>query len=228
MLWSEAIGHSMNPECQADLIKNSFSIGVMAHIMAHSDGGDLSFGNLLLLCSNCHMQIDKSRTETTINQLKEWKANRNEEVKKHFANRYGSFEELKEVVTPILKRNEQIFKNYGPETDTEVSEDRHKLWLKFQDDLISNNRRLEIILTKNKHLLHKENWEVVDEFTAHVHEFIKTRNEKDIQRVHLFPQELLSIFEIAEALVGFPPNLSAGSKFDIAFASGKPVYLLGT
>ena len=49
MLWAEAIGHCMNPECQVELIKDGVSIGEMAHIKARADGGDVSFDNLLLL-----------------------------------------------------------------------------------------------------------------------------------------------------------------------------------
>ncbi len=208
-LWAESIGHCMNPGCQTELINDGVSIGNMAHITTHRDGGDVSFENLLLLCANCHTQVDGNRTNATINQMKDWKAKRNGEIKKRFAERYASFEELKYAVTPILERNGQIFDSYGPENDTEVSAERHKLWLKFEGELISNNRRLEIILKKNKHLLHQENQEVVDIFIAHAREFIATRDKYEIQRVYLFPQELLSVFGIAEALVGFPPSLSA-------------------
>ena len=208
-LWAESIGYCMNPVCQTELIKEGVSIGEMAHVKAHRDGGDASFENLLLLCSNCHTEVDSSRTEVTTYQLREWKANRNGEIERRFAKRYISFEELKEAVTPILARNGQIFDSYGPENDAEVNPERHRLWLRFEGELIANNRRLEIILTKNKHLLHRENQGVVDIFTAHAREFMRTRGKKDIQRVHLFPQQLLSIFGIAEALVGFPPNLSA-------------------
>ena len=44
---------------------------------------------------------------------------------------------------------------------------------------------------------------------AHTHEFLATRDDKQILRLCLFPREVLSIFGIAEAHVGYPPNLSA-------------------
>lgn len=47
----------------------------------------------------------------------------------------------------------------------------------------------------------------------HADEFRMTRNDNQILRICLFPQELLSIFGIAEALVGYPPNLSALQNF---------------
>jgi hypothetical protein len=213
MLWAEAIGHCMNPECQVELIKNEISIGEMAHIKAHADGGDVSFDNLLLLCGNCHTQTDGNRTEATVDKLKEWKRNRNGAIVEQFAKRYASFGKLKEAVTPILERNGQIFDSYGPLNDDPYNSERHDLWLKFEGELISNNRRLEIILTKNKNLLPKENQAIVGGFVTHAREFTKTRGAAQIQRVRLFPQQLLSIFGISQALVGFPPNLSALQNF---------------
>ena len=213
MLWAEAIGHCMNPECQVELIKNGVSIGEMAHIKAHADGGDVSFDNLLLLCGNCHTQTDGNRTEATVARLKEWKRNRNGAIVEQFAKRYASFGKLKEAVTPLLERNEQIFDSYGPLNDDPYNSERHDLWLKFEGELISNNRRLEIILTKNKNLLPKENQAIVGGFVAHAREFTQTRGAAQIQRVRLFPQQLLSIFGISQALVGFPHNLSALQNF---------------
>ena len=208
MLWAEAIGHCMNPECQAELISNGSNIGEMAHIEADADGGDVSFENLILLCRNCHKPIDDTRTDATIGLLQGWKGNRNSEIEKRFTKRLSSFEDLKETVTPILKRNGQIFDSYGPNDEPQGAE-RHKLWLEFEDEIISNNRRLEFILTQNKSLLHGENQEIVDQFVSHACEFVKTRDNHQIQRVSLFPQELLSIFGISEAPIGYPPNLSA-------------------
>ena len=143
MLWAEAIGHCMNPECQAELIDNGTSIGHMAHIETHATGGDVSFENLILLCSNCHIHTDANRTEASIGLLQEWKGNRNSEIERRFARRFSTFKELKKSVTPILKRNGQIFDSYGP-NDEPIGEERHKLWLKFEDEIVSNNRRLEL------------------------------------------------------------------------------------
>ena len=132
MLWAEAIGHCMNPECQIELIKDGVSVGEMAHIKAHADGGDVSFDNLLLLCTNCHTRTDGNRTEDTVPQLKEWKTNRNVEIVKRFEKQYRSFGQLQEAVTPILERNGQIFDSYGPSTDQPYNSERHGLWLKFE------------------------------------------------------------------------------------------------
>lgn len=213
MLWAEAIGHCMNPECQVKLINDGVSFGEMAHIKAHADGGDVSFDNLLLLCSNCHTQVDGNRTEATVTQLKEWKRNRNDAIVRQFEKQYASFRELKEVVTPLLERNRQIFDSYGPLNDAPDNPERHDIWLRFEGEIISNNRCLEIILTKNKKLFPRENQEIVDSFVAHAREFTQTRRENTVSRLHLFPLPLLSIFGISQASDRFPPNLSALQNF---------------
>ena len=213
MLWAEAIGHCMNPECQVELIENGISMGEMAHIIRHADGGDVSFDNLVLLCGNCHTLTEHNRTKYTLSQLREWKNNRNSEIEGRFARRYGSFKELQRDVTPLLKRNGQIFDSYGPANDQTHSAERYKLWLKFESEIIANNRRLELMLTKNQDLLHMENQTVVDLFVAHSREFITTRDDSQVQRVHLFPQDLLSIFGLEESLSRYPPSLSALQNF---------------
>ncbi len=212
-LWAEAIGHCMNPDCQSELIENDTNVGQMAHIEPHAAGGDGSFENLILLCSRCHTQTDQNRTDGSISRLREWKNNRNKEMTERFERRHTSFDKLKKVVTPILERNGQIFDSYGPTNDEPNSAERHKLWLKFEGQIISNNQRLKLILTKNKRLLHQENWEIVEDFVEHAEEFVLTRNDNQIRRVCLFPQALLSIFGIAEALIGFPLKLSALQNF---------------
>ena len=213
MLWAESIGHCMNPECQDELIQNGSNNGEMAHIRPHADGGNVSFENLILLCRNCHKKIDESRMEATIARLRSWKKGRNNAIKGYFEKRYVSFQALEHAVTPLLERNGQIFHSYGPTSDDPHMSGRRALWLKFEGEIISNNRRLELILTNNKHLLHRENREFVTLFVAHVREFIETRDDSEIIRICLFPQELLSIFGIEEVADSWPPNLSALQNF---------------
>lgn len=213
MLWAESIGHCMNPECQDELIQNGSNNGEMAHITPHADGGNVSFENLILLCRNCHKKIDESRTEATIAHLRSWKNGRNNAIKGYFEKRYVSFQALERAVAPLLERNGQIFYSYGPTNDDPHISGRRALWLKFEGEIISNNRRTELILTNNKHLLHKENREIVSRFVAHVREFIETRDDGEIIRICLFPQDLLSIFGIEEVADSLPPNLSALQNF---------------
>lgn len=216
-LWAESIGRCMNPDCQADLIENGVSVGDMAHINPYKDGGSAIFENLILLCKKCHTQIDAQRSNDTIIKLQSWKKNRNREIEAQFAKRYKSFDELKESVTPVLKRNGQIFDNYGPENRDTHSSERHNLWLKFEGEIIFNNQRLELVLTKNKKLFPRENQHIVDQFVQHAREFRVTRDSNEIIRFCLFPRGLLSIFDLKDVsegeFAGFPPNLSALQNF---------------
>ena len=212
-LWAEAMGHCMNPACGKELIRCSTNIGQMAHIDPHAKGGDVSFENLLLLCSECHKLIDDNRTENTVNILKKWKKDRNIVICQNFSEQYQSFEKLKNAVVPILKRNWQIFKNYGPGSQNLNDSERHGLWLKFEPEIISNNAKLEVTLTKNKNLLHPNNKNIVENFVSHAHEFAETRDKK-IPRINLFPKELLSIFGVEKAVNDNPvSNLNALQNF---------------
>ena len=213
-LWSESIGHCMNPMCQTELIEDATNVGEMAHIIPHAVGGGVSFDNLILLCRKCHTQIDRNATGTTVYELQKWKENRNIEIQHKFEKYYNSFEELKNVVVPILERNGQICDNYGPANSDSQSEEKHALWLKFEAEIISNNRRLKLILNKNLGLFHNENQQIIDEFVAHTHEFVETRNDNPIQRVMLFPRNLLSIFGIEkDDCLRLVPNVSAIQNF---------------
>ena len=213
-LWSESMGHCMNPKCARDLMESGSSVGEMAHIKANSEGGDASFDNLILLCRNCHKSIDDARKQNdngklTIDKLREWKSERNREIRTLFQRRYKSFAELKDAVTPILRENGQIFDSYGPDSENLTNTELHPLWRKFEPRIIANNIKLEAILVANRNLLHVSNQEIVDRFVSHAREFVNTRGDTPIARVNLFPKELLSVFGLAVVHRGYAPNVSA-------------------
>ena len=106
---------------------------------------------------------------------------------------------LEEDAVPLLSRNAIIFYNYGPANDDPHSEERHKMWLQFEPEIISNNRKLQLMLERNKHLFHKANRSLVDQFIAHAHEFTATRDDNPIKRILLFPEDFLSIFGMGPA-----------------------------
>lgn len=204
----------MNPQCHKYLFCDNATIGDMAHIVAVSDEGNESFENLVLICPNCHRQIDSTRGESTICRLKGWKRERNSEIRSMFTMRYESFVELKEAVVPLLKRNGRIFESYGPDNDDTSNPERHRLWEKFEGELIANNDKLRLLLSHNEHLLHQGNNEIVQQFVAHAREFVETRNDTPIQRIELFPKDLLSIFGLEKAEhLRLTSNLSALQNF---------------
>ena len=209
MLWSESMGHCMNPGCQMDLFRNGVFLGEIAHIEENAAGGSVSYENLLILCRNCHKEIDAQRTATTEQVLLKWKANRNDEIRQQFTQAFGSFKELKLHVVPILRRNLAIFRSYGPgDSDRDYSA-RYSLWLKFEGELIANNQKLVAMLEKNEHLLHQSNRKIVEDFISHTQEFISTRGDQLTRRINLFPRELNSIFGIEQIDGSLVESISA-------------------
>ena len=205
-LWAESMGVCMNPECNTNLIGET-SIGDMAHIIPHADGGPPTVDNLLMLCRNCHRQVDGVRDDGTEQMLRLWKRNRNLEIRLRFSSRCQNFRQLQDLIVPLLERNADIFREYGPGT---LSEDLHHLWVRFEPELISNNARILALLKANHQLLHPQNNEIVTSFDIHVKEFNNTRGDYRGVRSSLFPEQLLSIFGVSPARETRPvSNLSA-------------------
>lgn len=196
MLWSESMGHCMNPQCHRYLFQNDANIGEHAHIEPNADGGDVSLDNLLVLCRHCHKAFDDNPQQWPRDVLRRWKIDKNSEIEQRFAERYSSFDDLQQIVVPILERNRHIFDSYGPTGDSSVDATRRILWLRFEGELIANNRRLEQILIANKELLHPKSQNIVEDFVAHAREFVQTREEEPVSRVNLFPSKLNSVFGI--------------------------------
>ncbi len=203
----------MKPDCHVDLIQDGTNVGDMAHIIENKKGGDVSFENLLLLCKIYHKQVDENRQHYKVSLLREWKRNRNLEISLKFEKRYKTFGKLKEAVVPILNRQLQIFQSYGPTDANAAIPEVHKLWVKFEGELISNNRKLDLMLQSNKQLLHRDNKEIVDEFSSHVVEFESTRDDQPIVRKNLFPIGILSLFGIEHEQMGLPPEVSPLQNF---------------
>ncbi len=194
ILWSESMGYCMNPDCQCPLFQNGTSIGEIAHIRPHSQSGDVSHDNLLILCPTCHTAIDKNRSHFPDRTLLKWKSDRSANVRRQFEIRFHTFEELEQEVRPILRRNSQIFGSYGP-TDANASDvNRRRLWLDFEPELLANNAKLKALFEVNRGLLHQENQETVDRFITHASEFAITRETESGHRVNLFPQALSAMF----------------------------------
>ena len=213
-LWSEAMGHCMNPACGRSLIQDDVNLGECAHIVPHANGGDTSFQNLILLCRTCHVTIDSGNNTTTTDMLRRWKSDRANEIEGRFVHRFPTFSQLSSAIVPLLKRNSQIFDSYGPYNDDPNDIERQNLWTRFEGEIACNNRRLVLLLEANKGLLHPENQEIVGKFSMHASEFISTRGDAQASRQHLFPRELLSVFGLnRNEDIGLPPSVAALQNF---------------
>ena len=170
-------------------------LGEIAHIVPHSKGGDTSFDNLIVLCRNCHKLYEPLDKPEEMKKLRQWKIRRNKKLESNFAVNLKTFNELEGRVKPFLKRNYQIFVDYGPDTN---DPEAYELWRKFEPLLVSNNKKILLLLRKNINLLLRGNQKIVDKFEAHADEFEITREGCDGVRQKLFPKGLLSLFDIEE------------------------------
>ena len=194
-LYAEAMGRCMNPDCQAELFIGEGDIIEKAHIDAYCETKDNSFDNLVVLCPNCHTKFDKLHLFTE-EQIREWKIIRKNEVARFFSRKFTSFDELGEVVIPILLENKSCFENYylsGNKT----------LWDKFECRTLINNRKLKALFEGNLHLFQSHsqkeysNVHLIQQLIAHIDEFEATRRDEEKIRQVLFPAEINSMFGIA-------------------------------
>lgn len=208
-LWAECFGHCMNPSCEKDIFGTETVLSEFAHIVAAKDGGPPSFDNLLVLCLACHKAVDNPRTAETVPLLREWKETRSQELRTRFSRIYPTFEALEGYVQPLLRRNLNIYRNYGPDAESPDPTARHALWRKFEGPILATNQRLATVLDNNRGLLHAENQDLVDAFIGHTAEFQATRTDEPSVRVMLFPRELNSVFGVETITDDLAPNVSA-------------------
>lgn len=125
-----------------------------------------------------------------------WKENRRKELERFFGKKFGTFEDLKKEVAPLLQENKIIYERY-------YLNDNKALWDKFEGKVLVNNRKLKALFLANTDLIqrHREksysNLAYVQSFIAHIDEFEATRAEKEKNREILFPAEINSMFGIA-------------------------------
>ena len=200
-LWGESSGYCMNPDCFVRLISDDkvTNLGEIAHIEPHSQGGDVSAENLILLCRNCHKENEPIDRPAVKDTLRRWKADRQKALNETFASRFETFDALSKKAAPLLRHNYDIFNHYGPHTG---NPEDFKIWQAYEPQLIINNEKLKLLFENNLNLFadKKEynNQKAIRYFIRHVDEFSETRNGFDGVRNALFPWRVLSIFGIQE------------------------------
>ena len=194
-LYAESMGRCMNPTCQKVLFSQNGDLIEKAHIDPYCKTADNSFENLVVLCPNCHTDFDKNSAFTP-KEVLSWKHIRQQELNSYFGIKYNSFQELKNVVVPLLSENKTIFENY-------YLNDNKALWDSFEPIILINNRKLKTLLLNNRNLFQSNsqkeysNVECVNAFLLHIDEFEATRAEGEKVRQVLFPDKINSIFGIS-------------------------------
>lgn len=233
-LRSDSLGICGNPDCCTLLCDENTNtdIGEIAHIQSRSTQGSGEYDNLILLCPNCHTKADK---EKSTNKLKNWKQSQIKNMEKLRDKRFANFYELEMAVKPLLEQNKLLFEKY-------YLGQIPVLWKKFEHTLLANNKKLLLMLENNIALMQgtsareDSNHNIVNEFILHVKEFENTRTDDDKVRVVLFPEDINSIFGVAEiknnsvvsncsALQNLINSLIKEKRFDELNLISEPPYL---
>lgn len=203
-LYAESMGRCMNPECQHNLFSENGDILEKAHIDPYCETANNTFENLVLLCPTCHTDFDKNHAFTP-EEVLSWKKTRKEEVERLFSKRVSDFNELKEMVSPLLEENKSIYENY-------YLQENKSLWDKFEVKILQNNKKLKLIFSANINLFQQNenenysNLEYIRQFIAHAEEFEITRTDDEKIRKILFPVEIDSMFGVASVKDSIIPS----------------------
>ena len=114
--------------------------------------------------------------------------------------RFNSFEQVCKAIYPILKDNEYIFKNVGPNSGARVTEELRTdltLWYKYRNQtIIPNNQKIREILNENKNLIPDSASELFRRMQLHIDAFEEhTRNPEFDYSEYRFPLEFQQLIE---------------------------------
>lgn len=187
-LFSDAAGFCQNPSCLKALFpdQNTHShIAEVVHVIAKSDYGpranaDMgpeyleSYDNLLLLCPTCHTMVDKEPERYPCHQLIEWKRNHIAKITEAFSlDCYNSREDIRRAIEPLMEENFAVFKEYGPNNEYRLDpeSEQARVWKrKVVSRILPNNRKILLILDKNRTMLSADEKPVLQEFKQHMEE----------------------------------------------------------
>lgn len=213
LLWGRAAAFCSNPSCRADLSilskQNPYNIGEMAHIIAKSPvgprgangGGEDKYENLILLCPTCHRMIDKAPDgdypEVT---LYKWKSEHENFIRKSASNqKFETKRNLKKFIAPILGENKMLWMEFGPYSETAISDPGSNLcdlWtLRKIDRIIPNNIKIINVIQANMGLLNSEEIDAYLKFKTHVEAFEQHQYNR-LDSYPRFPTEFSDLFNL--------------------------------
>lgn len=213
-LFAASAGYCQNPGCLntlfVDAAGKSIHIAEMAHVFAAKDGGpraksDLSpeergaFENLVVLCANCHITVDKAPDAFPDAMMLTWK-------REHANKLQGLFGVVKfddcpaalQVVEPLLAENHAIFEQYGPHIDAANNPESGaaEQWKrKMLTRILPNSRRMLAILHFNRHLLGEGEKATLEHFRQHVDDLEAFHIEGNKEDASRFPSDFSKILK---------------------------------
>lgn len=189
-LWGLAAGRCSRPGCEQECLRFLDSddptiIGEMAHIIAkkpggprgQSDGGEDTYGNLILLCPTHHTEIDKAQEGVfPAELLYEWKSAHEKHVRDSFlCPRHPDRRSLASAIKRLLIENETAWRQYGPESAearrNPISNLADVWQLRKLDTVVPNNRRIIHLIAHNRDLIDLTDYTHCVQFIEHAEGF---------------------------------------------------------
>lgn len=114
--------------------------------------------------------------------------------------KHKSFNEVCDVLYPILKDNEYVFQTVGPNSGAQYQDELRTdltMWFKYRSEsILPNNRKIKEILNSNTELFDREITELVNKMIIHIDAFEEhVINEKFDYTPFQFPQEFKELVE---------------------------------
>jgi hypothetical protein len=218
LLLARSGGYCANPECpDPDLFprvddEHVPTVAEMAHVIAQSAGGPRGeaalpgserdeYANLVLLCPRCHALVDQMKLSGTytVELLLQWKERLERRIRESVgARRFSNRTQLNEAVSALLRKNNGIFRNYGPESEfaEDPFSDAPDTWRTLvRREILPNNREVLRLLDANRRLLTADEHDLVEDFRAHAYGFAENHLSGEPRAdVPRFPTKMNEVF----------------------------------
>lgn len=211
-LFSDSAGYCQRPDCRLRLFSDEdgpdYHIGEIAHVIAAAESGPransqlskmerAAYANLILLCPNCHTEIDKAPEIFLADEIFEWKATHKKTVGDALGvAEFESRDMAREFIVPLLRANKRVFKKFGPDNNyrQEPEAEEAMVWRrKMLSQIIPNNQTILLALDKNSSLLNEAETETVEEFRQHVDDLTERHLGENRTVASRFPNQLSNI-----------------------------------
>ncbi len=213
-LFSDSAGYCQRPECHHPLFSDEsgedYHIAEMAHIFAATDNGPrantglskterAAYDNLILLCPNCHTEIDKAPDTFTDDRILEWKQSHKETIKRALgvAN-LSSRGEIRRFIDPLLRENKAIFDNFGPDNTYHENPEAEEaaVWKKkMLSKIIPNNQKILLALDTKIEFANEEELATIELFRQHLDSIVERHLGNGGIQASRFPAKFNGIFK---------------------------------
>jgi hypothetical protein len=185
-LMANSGGRCCNPACRKNLLVEyegrRGTIAEMAHIIARSKDGPRGdspldpderdvYDNALLLCPNCHTEVDEFPLMFVRDLLRRWKTDREREIAEGTETpRYGDRESVISDIRRLLRDNYAIWSTVGPggpEGGLPLAQTVGQWRRQLRGTIVPNNWRVLALGRHNELLLTDDELRALAEFRVH-------------------------------------------------------------